>query len=336
MSKIIVIVPNWNGADSLAQCLDSLMVQTIETNVLVVDNGSVDKSLKIVKKYSDVKLIKNSKNRGFAGGVNAGFRFAIDNNYDYVASLNNDAVVGQEWLAKLVESLDNNKNIGIATSKILNKDGNHIDSTGDFYTVWGLAYPRGRKETNLSLYDKSVNVFGGSGGASLYRVSMLKQIGLFDEAFFAYYEDVDLSFRAQLGGWKVRFVPSAVVYHQIGATSSKIKGFTTYHTMKNLPLLLVKNVPRKYIYKLAWRFNLAYLFFIISAIIKGRFWSCTKGLVKALALLPRAYFQRRQIQTTRIVPDHYIWSIIVHDLPPNARMLRVLRYNWWQLKKRGI
>ena len=85
---------------------------------------------------------------------------------------------------------------------------------------------------------------------------MLKQIGLFDEDFFAYYEDVDISFRAQLAGWKVAYAPKAVAYHQIGATSSKIKGFTTYQTMKNLPMLLWKNVPAGLLISVVPRFSL--------------------------------------------------------------------------------
>src|SRR6201999_312952 len=100
--------------------------------------------------------------------------------------------------------------------------------------------------SDIDKYDKQTAVFVASGGASLYRIKMLQEIGLFDEDFFAYYEDVDLSFRAQLAGWKVAYAPRAVAYHQIGATSGHIKGFTTYQTIKNLPLLFYKNVPRKF------------------------------------------------------------------------------------------
>lgn len=333
MSRIAVVIPNWNGEDDLAQCLDSLEAQSIKCTIVVVDNGSKDKSLEILSKYKDVELIKHSRNMGYAGGVNPGLKFAIDNDYDYVAAFNNDAVADKQWLSYLVECLDGNNEVGIATSKILDGNGERLDSTGDYYTIWGLPYPRGRNETGLNKYDNKTDVFGASGGASLYRVSMLKQVGLFDESFFAYYEDVDLSFRAQLLGWKVKFVPRSIVNHQIGATSSKIKGFTTYQTLKNLPMVLIKNVPSKYFLRVSLRFSLAYLSFFGRALSRLQLWPTFKGVVMVFVLLPKTLVQRRYIQKNRTVSDEYIWSVLIHDLPPNADTLRRLRSFWCRLIK---
>jgi GT2 family glycosyltransferase len=332
MSKLAIVIPNWNGADSLAKCLDSLMAQSNQATIIVVDNGSTDSSLNILKKYKNIELIKHSVNKGYAGGVNPGLRFAIENKYSYVAAFNNDAVADKNWLSELKDLLDKNESAGIATSKILDENGERLDSTGDYYTNWGLPYPRGRGEDNLAKYDHKTNVFAASGGASLYRVTMLMQIGLFDEDFFAYYEDVDLSFRAQLAGWKVKYVPSAVAYHQIGATSSKMKGFTTYQTLKNLPMLLVKNVPSKYFFKVSLRFSLAYLLFTLRAISRLQFVSIIKGVFMSVVLMPNNFFKRKDIQRTRVIPDEYIWSMMVHDLPPNANALRKLRSCWWSIR----
>src|SRR5690606_20741179 len=141
-------------------------------------------------------------------------RAALRKNTDYIALFNNDAVAHQDWLKNLVKTLEDDPETGIATCKLLSADKSRIDSTGDFYTTWGLPFPRGRGEAKLTKYDNDTRVFGASGGASLYRASMLKEIGLFDEDFFAYYEDVDISFRAQLAGWKVLYVPTAEAYHQ--------------------------------------------------------------------------------------------------------------------------
>jgi len=163
---------------------------------------------------------------------------------------------------------------------------------------------------------------------------MLKQIGLFDEDFFAYYEDVDLSFRAQLAGWKVAFVPDAVVYHQISATSSKIKGFATYHTLKNLPLLFWKNVPLGLMPKVGPRFVLAYSSFVGRTLLRGQFGPFFKGLFMSLYLWPKKIAQRRKIQRDRKVSVSYINSIITHDLPPNAGKLRALRSAWWKLLRK--
>jgi GT2 family glycosyltransferase len=159
-------------------------------------------------------------------------------------------------------------------------------------------------------------------------VKMLNQIGLFDDNFFAYYEDVDLSFRAQLAGWKVGYVPGAVVFHEIGATSSKIKGFVTYQTMKNLPQLLIKNVPGRLFWPIYFRFSIAYASFFFSAVARGQVWPALKGTLATLVLTPKKLVQRRQIQSRRKVSVEYINSIIIHDLPPNARKLRRLQTIW--------
>lgn len=332
MNKIVVVVPNWNDKESLSACLDALRSQSQRHTVMVVENGSTDGSLELLQQnYPDVALTINRVNLGFAGGVNSGIRPAIDQGYKYIALLNNDAVADKNWLKELVHVLDTRPEVGIVTSKILSGDGKHLDSTGDYYTNWGLPYPRGRGESDINKYDDQTEIFGASGGASLYRVSTLDEIGLFDEDFFAYYEDVDLSFRAQLAGWKVAFAPKAVVYHQIGATSGKIKGFTTYQTMKNQPLLLLKNVPRKYMYRVGWRFTVAHTLFYLRAISRGQFWIATKGDLKGTGLLFSAFAKRRAIQKTKKVSDEYIWSMMVHDLPPNARALRSLRAGWWKI-----
>jgi GT2 family glycosyltransferase len=330
--RVVVVVPNWNGEDSLKACLDSLLAQSVPARVIVVDNGSGDGSLQLLEKYSDIEVILHDRNLGFAGGVNAGFRRAIEDGVKYVATLNNDAVADKEWLKELVAVLNAHPKAGIATSKILTADGRKIDSTGDYLTVWGLPYPRGRGESGLDKYDSQTEVFGASGGASLYRVSMLREVGLFDEDFFAYYEDIDLSFRAQLASWKVRYAPPAVVRHQIGATSSKLKGFTAYQTMKNQPLLLYKNLPGRYWWRVGWRFTIAHTLFFLRAISRGQGWPALKGDLRGTYLILKKHFERKRIEKSKKVSDEYIWNLLVPDLPPNARALRRWRARWWKLR----
>lgn len=326
MEMPVVIVPNWNGEDSLGDCLGSLRAQSLKARVIVVDNGSTDGSVALVEKsYPEVELIKHSSNKGYAGGVNPGFRRAIELGAKYAAPFNNDAVADKQWLEKLVDYLEAHGRVGIAACKLLADDGKRLDSTGDYYTVWGLPYPRGRGETDIDKYDSQADIFAASGGASLYRVSMLEQVGLLDEDFFAYYEDVDLSFRAQLAGWKVAYVPAAAAYHQIGATSGRIKGFTTYQTLKNLPLLWFKNVPRRYLWRVGWRFLLADRLFFGRAVSRGQVWPALKGTAMGRYRVLTAFGKRRYIQHNKQVSDDYIWGMLVHDLPPNARALRKLR-----------
>lgn len=332
MSEPCVIVPNWNGEDSLKACLDSLLAQTLEARVIVVDNGSVDGSLALLEKYSGIEVIRHSRNLGFAGGVNAGFRRAIEDGAKYVATLNNDAVADKHWLESLVKTMSAQPDTGIVASKILTADGKKLDSTGEFLTVWGLPYPRGRGESNLDDYDSSVDVFAASGGASLYRVSMLNKVGLFDEDFFAYYEDVDLSFRARLAGWDITYAPRAVVRHEIGGTSGKLRGFTTYQTMKNQPLIIYKNLPGRYWWRVGWRFTLAHTLFFLRAVTRGQGWSALKGDLRGTYLIFRKHFERRRIQKDRKLSDGQVWELLVPDLPPDARALRRLRRSWWRFK----
>jgi GT2 family glycosyltransferase len=332
--NVAVVIPNWNGADHLKQCIDSLLDQSIPAQIIVVENGSTDESLKLLEKYSGIEVILHDENKGFAGGVNAGFQRAIDDGTKYVAAFNNDAVADKDWLKHLVATLDDNPKVGIVTSKILGSNGKGLDSTGDYMTVWGLPYPRGRGESDIGAYDDSTEIFAASGGASLYRVKMLEEIGLFDEDFFAYYEDVDLSFRAQLAGWQVRFAPKAIAYHEIGATSGKLKGFTTYQTMKNQPLVLYKNLPGKYWWRVGWRFTLAHTLFFLRAISRGQGWAALKGDWKGTYFVFKKHFERKRIKRMKKVSDVYIWGMLVHDLPPNARALRKLRSAWWKLARK--
>lgn len=332
MNKVAVVIPNWNGIDSIGDCLDSLLNQSLKPLIIVVENGSTDGSLEFLRKdYSDVQIVVNQQNLGFAGGVNSGIRHAVDQGSEYVALLNNDATVDKDWLKQLVTTISATDHIGIVTGKIVTADGSHMDSTGDMYTIWGLPYPRGRGEEVSRRYDTQKTIFAASGGASIYRVKMLKQIGLFDSDFFAYYEDVDLSFRAQLADWKVVYEPKALVYHHIGATSSKLKGFTTYQTIKNLPWLLVKNVPKQYMGVVLPRFLLAHSLFFGRAILRGHGLYALRGLFACLAKLPEKLRERKLIQHDKPITNEYIWQLMTHDLPPNAHNLRTLRALYWRI-----
>lgn len=337
-SKVAVILLNWNGEEDSLNCIVALKKQTAAHDVVAVDNGSTDNFVDVVeKKYPDIKLLKNQKNKGFAGGVNTGIRYAIENNYDYVALINNDAIPEPTWLSELLHPITpqtkggakqrstRHSKVGIVTGKLLKTDGT-IDSTGDLYTAWGLAYPRGRNEVDNGQYDSSEEVFAATGGASLYRIEMLKQIGLFDEDFFAYYEDVDLSFRAQLAGWKVFYNPMAIAHHKIGASSSKVQGLTTYMATKNIPWMLVKNVPLRLMPRILPRFLLAYTSLILFFLLKGMYRPVFKGVFVTLLLLPKKIVQRYKIQKRSTVSAKYISSVIHPNLPPStASKLRKLK-----------
>jgi GT2 family glycosyltransferase len=336
--RVAVIIPSWNGADDLPKAVDSVLSQSVKNlNLIIVDNGSNDASKDIIESYkkSDnrVYAIYRDKNYGYTGGVNPGFKLAIEQGCTYAAPFNNDAAADKDWLHHLIEYLDTHDDYGIAACKLLHADGKTIDSTGDIFTIWGLPFPRGRDEATSAAFDTQTDIFGASGGASLYRISTLQQVGLFDDDFFAYSEDIDLSFRVQLAGWKVGYVPQSLVYHEQGATSSRMpSGFTTYQTLKNYPWVVWKNVPLRLLPTVLPRFALAYMLFIAAGLQRKQFSAVLKGTTASLFGLPKKLYQRRQIQKSRHVSVDYINSILTHDLPPNARRLRSLRLRWWRLR----
>jgi GT2 family glycosyltransferase len=292
-----------------------------------------------------VHTILRDKNYGFTGGVNPGIEHAIEEGAEFVGLFNNDAIADQLWLENLVQFLHNNSNYGIVTGTLLHADGQTIDSTADQYTIWGIPFPRGRDEPASQRYSQDVNIFGASGGASLYRVEMFEKIGLFDQDFFAYYEDIDVSFRAQLAGWKVGFAPKAIAYHERGATSARLAKqvasekaatpFTTKQYMKNLPWIVVKDVPLGLMPKILPRFLLAYNIFLLKALLSGRASGALTGVGLFWWHLPKKLRERRLIQHSKTVTNKYIWDILTHDLPPNAYKLRRLRAIWWKLTRRA-
>lgn len=344
--NVIVVIPNWNGAEDLPTSIDSVLTQTYKDfELIVVDNGSTDSSKQVIESYKAkddrVRSIYLDKNYGFTGGVNPGIEQAIQNSASFVAPFNNDARADKDWLLHLVQFLKKHPRYGIAACTLLHADGKTIDSTADQYTIWGIPFPRGRDESASSRYDSATDIFGASGGASMYRVAMLQEIGIFDQDFFAYYEDIDLSFRAQLADWKVAFVPQAVVYHEQGKTSARLAGrttedrraspFTTKQYMKNLPYILVKNMPMGLLLRVFPRFLLAYTLFFLRAFTDGRGLGALKGMLLFWYKFPKKLQQRRYIQKHRKVSNDYLWGIFLHDLPPNAHKLKKLRAWWWRI-----
>jgi GT2 family glycosyltransferase len=331
----VVVIPNLNGGEELLAATQSLMEQSLKPYIIVVDNASTDGSVEaLLQKYPDIEVIRHKKNKGYAGGVNPGLRRAIELGAKYAAPFNDDAVADKRWLKQLADYLDASPKTGAAAPKVVSSDKERLDTTGEYYTTWGLSYPRGRREYTLNKYDDQVGIFAPTGSSSLFRVKTLAAVGLMDEDFFAYYEDVDLGFRMQLAGWKVAFVPGSLVYHKTGMTGGRVKGFYTRQTLKNLPLLWFKNVPKQYLWRTGWRLALAQTLFFGRAVTRGQGWTALKGASEGWYLLIKKIPERRRIQRSKTVSDAYIWSIMVHDLPPNAAALRHLREAWWKLRMR--
>jgi GT2 family glycosyltransferase len=305
-----VVIPNWNGQRFLETCFQALRRQTVrDFEVLLVDNASRDESVAYtISRFPEVRVEKLKRNLGFAGAVNTGIRVARGR---YVALLNNDTEAAPGWLEALVEMIEAHPELGSVASKMLDfQDRTLIDGIGDGLSWYLRPYKIGCLERDRGQYDTPRAVFGACAGAALYRREAFEAVGLFDEQFFAYLEDVDWSFRAQLGGFPCRTAPCAVVYHIGSATSGRESPFVHYLTHRNRVYLAVKNVPlpllRRHLRK------------VVGAIAQEFSWNAPeenfRTILRAFGAaslgLGEALRKRRQVQRLRRVSDAYLEEII--------------------------
>lgn len=230
---VSIIVLNWNGKQYLETCLSSLLKQKYpDIEIIFVDNGSTDGSVEFVReKFPSLTVIIHKKNLGFAQGVNSGI---IASHGKYIATINNDAEADSEWISSLMHVMGSDARIGSCASKMLRFYNREIiDSAGIVVYQNGNAFDRGAQEFDIGQYDLQQEIFGACAGAALYRRLMLDEIGLFDDNYFAYFEDVDLAFRMHLFGWKCIYVPDAIVYHIHSATSQQASPFKIFYIERN-------------------------------------------------------------------------------------------------------
>jgi GT2 family glycosyltransferase len=305
-----VIVPSLNGAHLLPACLDSLTHQSHRNlEVIVADGASTDSTSDLLaQRYPSVRLVRLHRNRGFAGNVNAGLRAARG---DVLCLLNNDAQADRDWVLASVEALALHPDIGSVASKVLYADGGTINSAGDLVCRDGAPRQRGNGHHDGPEWNASTAVFGASGGAAAYRREMLRDVGLLDEAFFMYLEDVDLAFRAQLRGWACQYEPLARVVHVGGASGGgKLESF---YNGRNLIRLLAKDLPTG----LARRMLPAILRYQIQrareALLAWRGAAARatlRGQLVGLAQLPQHLLDRRAVQGSRRVSDQAIYALL--------------------------
>lgn len=308
-----VVIPNWNGKHFLQPCLDSLKAQTHQSvEVIIVDNASSDGSQDYIKEnYPDVILVELAENLGFTGACNIGMENAIGN---VISLLNNDTEVEPNWIEEILSAFERYPDVGMIASKmILFNQRDHIHTTGDFFTVDGRAGNRGVWEKDDGQYETEDYVFGACGGSSAYRKTMLDKIGLLDNDYFFLLEDVDLAWRAQLAGYKVLYVPTAIVYHHLSATGGGVTA--SFHDGRNSIWIIVKNLPSDLWRKYGWLIAKRQFKIIYEALRAWRGEAARarlRGVAKGIITLPSALRKRKQIQAMKTVSDDYIDSILTH------------------------
>jgi len=304
--KVSIIILNWNGLEDTTECLESLKQITYSNyKVIVVDNGSQGNDVQVLKeRFGDyIHLIENDRNYGYTGGSNIGIRYARSNrSSDYILLLNNDTVVDPEFLTEMVKVAEGDLAIGIAGAKIYYYDNpNQLQDIRGKINLWKgepasllqvVATEIRRTEIDKEQYDITREADWIGGCCFLIKKGALENIGLFDESYFCYWEEVDYCLRARRAGYKVIYVPAAKVWHKLGQSTRKAPGFSCYYGVRNRFYFTKKHATRwQYrcflVYFFSFYFWLAigyYLIFKHNPKVLLSFW---RGIINGLSRAKR-------------------------------------------------
>jgi GT2 family glycosyltransferase len=319
---VSLIIVNYNGADLIIDCLHALENQTFQDfQTIIIENGSADNSLEVINLFLRQSAIRfrtnvivSNKNLGFAGGNIEGLKHALG---EFIALLNNDTEPHKDWLQELVYPLLADPEAGACASKLVSLEGNTIDSAGDGYAKSLKGFKCGEGESPEKFNTKTY-VFGACAGAALYRKEMLNEIGFFDSDFFLIHEDTDLNFRIKLAGWKVMYVPTAIVYHRVRSSIGKMSELAAYYSLRNSELVRFKNIPFGVFLLCLPQFLIGMAAEFVYFTIKHRFFRIYfKAKFDALKLLPKMLKKRKEILKKRKVSNKYILEIMTPLLERN-------------------
>lgn len=320
--KSTIIIPNYNGKDYLKNCLDSLMqCEPFDFKVIVVDNGSTDGSVELLREqYSWVEAILLPDNKGFAEAVNIGLE---KTKTKYGILLNNDTTVATDFVAKLEEAIDEKEKIFSVSAKMVSMhEPEVLDGAGDLYCALGWAFALGKGKVVSKAYTKPSKIFSACGGAVIYRMSCMNEIGMFDSNHFAYLEDVDLGYRGLIHGYENRYTPDAVCYHAgSGFSGSRYNEFKVTLSSKNSTYLIIKNMPiLQQVLNLPFfmvGFLVKYLFFIK----KGFGSTYLKGLIKGIIF---GYSKEGRARKVRF------------RIKNVGNYVKIQGYLWWNILRRFV
>ncbi|HET7213673.1 MAG TPA: glycosyltransferase family 2 protein [Terriglobia bacterium] len=337
---ITVVIPSLHRPDLLEICLSSLAQQTLTSSqfeVLVIENEARPGSALPAPVPENVRCILLTKNLGTTGSVNHGLAHSRS---DFVLLLNNDVQLHSRFLEVLLSTMQAGSALGFATGKLLNaRRRDTLDGAGDALLCGGGSYRLGHDDPDHGQFDQSAPIIAGCGAATLFRRSVLDEIGGLDEDFFAYLDDVDLGLRARLAGYQGIYTPDAVAWHLGSATLGdvfhpRIAEFLT----RNQLFLLVKNYPASAFWRLLGRITLFQLLWLALVIRRGRLWAYLCGLAGALRGMPRMLVKRRRtMRARRIRPAQFIALLRTSErqiflwqegLPKSARSRLLSAYFW--------
>lgn len=314
MPQVSFVIVNWNRRALLEKCLRSLERQTFsDFEVILVDNGSTDGSLDRLGmfRFGSIATIRNPENYGFARAVNQGIKAAHGR---YIALVNNDAVLDRRWLEEMLGGFASDPRVGMCACKILFLDRPHvIDKVGHVIFGDGQNYGRGHGAVDQGQYESVEEVLSPDGAAAVFRTEIFETVGLLDEDFFAYAEDIDIGLRAQLWGWKCLYVPSAIVLHDQSATLGPYSPQKIFLVERNRIWLVLKLFPWRQLIKVPLYSGVRYLYSLWS-LASGRgllaraaqdgsawaiLWAVLRAQIAAALRIPRMLAKRREIRARK-------------------------------------
>ncbi len=302
-TPVAVVIPNWNGRRWLPDCLESIAAQTLApAEVIVVDNGSTDGSLELLRESPGVRVVSLGSNTGFAFAANRGVEAAES---ELVALVNTDIVLARDWLERMARTLESDPGAASVACKMV--DLHHPEllyDAGDVLRRDGACEQRGRFERDDGRFNQPGEVFGACAGAALYRRSVVLAAGGFDERFFTYLEDVDLALRLRLAGWGCRYEP-VVALHAGEGSSVRLSDPLHFWVERNTLLLLAKAFPARWLPLVAYR----QLGWAVHALRRRRLGAHLRGARAALPLLPTMLRERRALRrAARVSMDEVVPS----------------------------
>jgi hypothetical protein len=291
MMKVSVVIPNWNGRAWLPALLDSIATQRLAPDeVIVVDNGSRDASLAYLgAEHPGVRVLALAANTGFAHAANRGIQAAAGG---LVALLNTDIVLAPDWLERMTAAIAADAGAAAVACKMVSlEDPGRVYDAGDILRRDGVCEQRGRFMRDDGRWNTPGEVFGACAGAALYRRSAVLALGGFDERYFAYVEDVDLSLRLRLAGWRCLYEPAVALHAGEGSAGQLVRG-RSFLVERNTLLLVAKSFPVRWLPLVAYR-QAAWAW---HALLERRLSDQLRGAAAVMPMLPGALRERRTLR----------------------------------------
>jgi GT2 family glycosyltransferase len=301
-----IVLLNWNSADMTAECIRSLYEMNADSaEIIVVDNGSKDGSAEYLhRQFPEITILPQVLNVGFAAGCNVGIKLALHRGAKYVLLLNNDTVVDRAFLTELRRSAEAHPQAAIISPKIYFYDKrDRLLWAGGTFDLWtGMAKHIGRKSLDRNQFDQDAQIDWATGCAALIRSEVLKETGLFDEVFFAYSEDLDLSLRVKKAGYEIWYAPKARLWHKEGFVCRKNAGesLRKYLSTRNLLIAMQKHASAMQWITFVPNFLVRYVgFYVALSLVRGDYQSALAVLQGILA------FPRTRQRFANRVPDNH-------------------------------